>query len=235
MRLGSYTDVYVVGEKSSSQAVIALFDIFGFYPQTQQGADIIAESLGARVYMPDVFFGKPYPLEDFPATTDETKQKLGSFFQNEAGFDTVLPGILNLAKILRDDGVKKLYMYGLCWGGKVSIIAGTKTVNLDGSSTPIFDAVAALHPAFLNAADGKELQVPVAIYASRDESVEEFKKIIDEVGNKPWASKNAYRVYSNMHHGWGGARADLDNEENKAAFTDVYGRLATFYKNAGED
>lgn len=30
---------------------------FGFYPQTQQGADIIAESLGARVYMPDVFFG----------------------------------------------------------------------------------------------------------------------------------------------------------------------------------
>jgi hypothetical protein len=38
-----------------------------------------------------------------------------------------------------------------------------------------------------------------------------------------------------MHHGWGGARADLENEDNKAAFTDVYGRLATFFKNAGED
>jgi dienelactone hydrolase len=72
---------------------------------------------------------------------------LGSFFQNEAGFDTVLPGILNFAKLLRDDGVKKLYIYGLCWGGKISILAGGKTTNIDGNSIPVFDAVAALHPA----------------------------------------------------------------------------------------
>lgn len=49
---------------------------------------------------------------------------------------------------------------------------------------------------------------------------------------KPWADKNAYRVYPTMHHGWGGARADLEDEENKREFEDVYGRLATFFKNA---
>jgi dienelactone hydrolase len=82
-------------------------------------------------------------LADIPCQ----KAALGSFFQNEAGFGTVLPGILNLAEKLRKDGVKKLYMYGLCWGGKVSILAGGKTMDLDGNSIPTFDAVAALHPA----------------------------------------------------------------------------------------
>lgn len=62
----------------------------------------------------------------------------------------------------------------------------------------------------------------------------QFKNMIKELGSKPFASKNAYRVYSEMHHGWAGARANLDNENNLRDFTDVYGRLATFFKNASE-
>lgn len=234
VQMGSYTDVYTVGDKSATTAVVAIFDIFGFWPQTQQGADILAETLGYRIVMPDVFFGKPFPLEYYPPKNDENKKLLGEFFQTSAGIDNVLPGVLNLAELLRDEGVTRLYLYGLCWGAKISILAGGKTMNYNGNSIPFFDAVAALHPAMLSAPDGKELKVPVAIFASKEEPVEEYKKIVDEVSNKPWASKNAYRVYTNMHHGWGGARANLEDEENLAAFTDVYGRLATFFKNAGE-
>lgn len=56
--------------------------------------------------------------------------------------------------------------------------------------------------------------------------------MVENLGQRPFASKNAYRLYSNMHHGWGGARADLDNPDNKEQFADVYGRLATFFANA---
>jgi hypothetical protein len=52
------------------------------------------------------------------------------------------------------------------------------------------------------------------------------------LANNEFKEKNAYRVYQNMHHGWAGARADLDKEDNFREFTDVYGRLGTFFKNA---
>lgn len=32
----------VTGDKNAKTAVFVIFDIFGFFPQTQQGADIIA-------------------------------------------------------------------------------------------------------------------------------------------------------------------------------------------------
>lgn len=32
----------MTGDKNAKTAVLVIFDIFGFYPQTQQGADIIA-------------------------------------------------------------------------------------------------------------------------------------------------------------------------------------------------
>jgi dienelactone hydrolase len=57
------------------------------------------------------------------------------------------------------------------------------------------------------------------------------KKMIEELDKLPFSSKNAYRLYENMHHGWAGARADLENEENKKEFGDVYSRLAGFLKN----
>jgi dienelactone hydrolase len=36
-------------------------------------------------------------------------------------------------------------------------------------------------------------------------------------------------VIRDRHHGWAAARANLDDPENKKAFEDVYGRLATFF------
>jgi len=234
IQLGSYTEVYTVGNQKATTAVVAIFDIFGFFPQTQQGADILAETLSARVLMPDVFFGKPFSIEQHPPKNDEDKKALQTFFQTSGNFETVLPGILNLAKLLRDDGVTKLYLYGLCWGGKVSTLAGCQSMNIDGKSIPAFDAVACIHPAMLSAEDGKKLLVPIAIYASADESVDEYKKMVEELSTRPFASKNAYRVYPEMHHGWAGARADLDKENNHRDFTDVYGRLATFFKSSGE-
>lgn len=32
----------MTGDKNAKTAALVIFDIFGFYPQTQQGADIIA-------------------------------------------------------------------------------------------------------------------------------------------------------------------------------------------------
>lgn len=62
--LATTTDV--TGPKDATKAIIVIFDIFGYFDQTLQGADILAhsdESQKFRVFMPDWFKGKPCPIE----------------------------------------------------------------------------------------------------------------------------------------------------------------------------
>lgn len=146
---GSYTSfpdagfqrTYVTGPSTSSTALITVYDIFGFFPQTQQGADLLAQALNARVVMPDFFEpDKPFPVEKFPPATQEVKDELQAFFAGPAQPEKAVQKLINVGEALRKQGATKVGAYGLCWGGKVTILAGSKEV-------PVFDAVASLHPA----------------------------------------------------------------------------------------
>jgi len=58
-------------------------DIFGFFEQSLQGADIISTSGTTdqyKVFIPDWFEGEPADISWYPPQTDEHKQKLGAFF-----------------------------------------------------------------------------------------------------------------------------------------------------------
>jgi hypothetical protein len=52
----------VAGPAAAKKAILIIYDIFGFRPQTMQGADILAFSDPVhqyQVFMPDFFEGKP--------------------------------------------------------------------------------------------------------------------------------------------------------------------------------
>lgn len=52
----------MTGPSDASTAILVVFDIFGFFPQTVQGADILATSdkhHKYQIFMPDFFDGKP--------------------------------------------------------------------------------------------------------------------------------------------------------------------------------
>lgn len=56
----------VTGPKDATKAILSIYDIFGYYPQTLQGADILSTSDSKQkyqVFMPDWFQGAPCPLE----------------------------------------------------------------------------------------------------------------------------------------------------------------------------
>lgn len=126
---------------ASDIAFVSVFDIFGFFPQTQQGADLLAASLNASVYMPDFFApDPPFPIEHFPPKTQQDKDALQAFFAGPAKPEKALEGLLKVGEELRRLKKKYVGVYGLCWGGKVAILSGSH-------KDPIFDAVAALHPA----------------------------------------------------------------------------------------
>ncbi|KAF8758458.1 Dienelactone hydrolase family [Rhizoctonia solani] len=163
----------------------------------------------------------PWDANNFPPQTDEDKQKLQDFFGGVANVGERVKDVGDLADKLKADGAKFVGTIGFCWGGKVVTVA---------AGTGKTDAAVAIHPAMLDVKDADNLKVPLGIFPSKDEPIEEYEKIIKSISNKDFASKNAYKVYPNMHHGWAAARANLDDPENKKEYEDVYGTAVTFFK-----
>ncbi|KAG6837888.1 hypothetical protein H0H93_013041 [Arthromyces matolae] len=193
-----------------------------FFPQTQQGADLIASALKATVFMPDFFEpNAAFPAEKYPPKSDKDKTDLQDFFGGVANPAAAIEKLNNFGNVLKSTGAKNIAVYGFCWGGKVTISSG-------GASTP-FDAVALVHPAMLSVADAEKLTVPLGIYISKDEPIKEYEKILDVVSKKAFADKNDHKNYSTMHHGWAAARGNLEDAENKEQYEDVYERLVNFF------
>jgi len=210
----------MVGPEGTGRAIILVYDIFGYFPQTLQGADILAEACQARVLMPDFFKGKPFPPDKHPPKDEADAALLQLFFGTTANPISTLPSITAVGKELKKEGASKVGVVGFCWGGKMAIKSG---------SEGFADAVAAIHPAMLSAGDTDDLTVPLALFPSKDEPIEEYQKMVDALEKKPFASKNAYKVYSTAGHGFAAARANLADPEGKKQYEDVYGRTATFF------
>ncbi|KAI0757364.1 dienelactone hydrolase family-domain-containing protein [Daedaleopsis nitida] len=221
-----FSKVYVAGpEKPGKVALVCVYDIFGFKPQTQQGADILAQNLNVQILMPDFFEPEgPWPVDKFPPQTDEEKAKLQEFFGGTANPQKNVEKALNVAKALKEEGVTTVGIYGYCWGGKVTILAGS-------SATTPFSAAASVHPAMLNHGDVTDLVIPLGLYPSQDEPVDESKQILEIISKKPIADKSDYKLYDSFH-GFAAARANLDDPENKKHYEDLYCRLVTFFSKA---
>lgn len=62
----NWTATDVTGPEDADKGILAVYDIFGYFDQTLQGADILATSDANqkyKVFMPDWFKGKPCPIE----------------------------------------------------------------------------------------------------------------------------------------------------------------------------
>lgn len=111
----------VAGNTSSKKGVIVVYDIFGFYPQTLQGADRLAEQLNAVALVPDYLDGVYADKSWTPADTEEKKAAFGAFFANHAAPPKVIPKVqATIAEAkTKFPSVEKWAVLGLCWGGKV--------------------------------------------------------------------------------------------------------------------
>jgi dienelactone hydrolase len=108
--------VYTTGQ-STDRAIVCVYDIFGFWNQTEIGADTLAGVLNAKVFMPDFFEPHgPFPLSRFPPKSDDDKAALQSFFGGPAEVGKTVSKLNAFGKALRSDGFKQVVVYGFCWG-----------------------------------------------------------------------------------------------------------------------
>lgn len=212
---------YVTGPDDTKKAILLIYDIFGYFPQTLQGADILANSSATKykVVMPDWFEGNPASIEWYPPTTEEHQKNLGAFFQKN-GPQTVkprLPGVLKDIQA-RYPSIESWGIVGFCWGGKVV------SVNCSQDGNP-FKVAAECHPAMVDPADAEGINVPLCMLASMDEPEETVKKF----ENTLKVSKHV-ETFKDQIHGWMAARSDLENPRVKEEYVRGYKTVLEFFE-----
>ncbi|KAK2765078.1 hypothetical protein FQN54_008777 [Arachnomyces sp. PD_36] len=235
---------YVTGPPTSKKALFIIYDIFGFFPQTLQGADILSSSTSTdpdqtyTVFMPDLFEGSPAPISWYPPDNEDKKAKLGKFFAEKAGPGPHLekvPGLIRAAErwAKGEEGGKfeaGWGVVGFCWGGKIA----TLLAKGEGEKG-LFRAAVQCHPAMLDAGDAKEVRVPMAVLASMDEDRETVRKFGEELrGNKDVGGagegRSLVKTWEGQIHGWMAARADLGDEEVKREYGEGYKTVLGFLR-----
>lgn len=222
---GSYVTLgglktYVTGPPNATQAILSIYDIFGFYPQTLQGADILAYSDKEHpymVFMPDFFEGKPADLAWYPPDDEDKKSKLGKWFETAAP-PKHLPKVQGIVKDAEEhnSNITSWGMIGYCWGGKlVSLMAGKKTN---------FSAAVQTSPAMVDPADAEKVQIPMMMLASKDEPAEDVKKYEANL-----TVPKHVETYSTQVHGFMSARGDLNDSEGKKEYERGYKAALTFF------
>ncbi|KAE8152240.1 2-dehydropantoate 2-reductase [Aspergillus avenaceus] len=214
---------YITGPVTATTGLIVLYDIFGLAVQTLQGADLLAARLGCLVTIPDFFEGVYAQPGWFPADTEEKQSKLASFVANQASYPRNVDALLDVVRRYEGDvpGVEKWGALGLCWGGKVAVLAS-------GPGSP-FVATGQVHPGRADAADAENLAVPHLVLASKDEPADAIRAYAEVIGKN--GIGGYVETYSTMWHGWMGARAILDVDESLAEYRRGYTQAAEFFEN----
>lgn len=185
------------GPTDAKQAILVIYDIFGFFPQTIQGADILAfgdKEKPYQVFMPDFFEGSPADISWYPPDNEEKGKKLGEFFNTTGAPPKTVARIPKvMAGLKSHTNASEWGIIGYCWGGKI--------VNLSSQEGTPFKAAAACHPAMVDPADAPKVTIPIALLPSKDEDREAVKGY--EKGLKV---KNIVEWFPTQIHGFMAAR-----------------------------
>ncbi|PHH50866.1 putative AIM2 family protein C30D10.14 [Ceratocystis fimbriata CBS 114723] len=214
-QLGGF-NTYTTGSSNATKGLLFIFDIFGFYPQTLQGADILGQKY--RVLMPDWFEGKPADISVFPPDTPEKKETLTAFLsKNHPAIVGPKVKAYVAAASAKYPAVTSWAIVGFCWGGKV-------VSNVTSTDDTPFKVGAEVHPAMVDAEDAKGIKVPLILLASKDEDAEEVKKFEANLKGPKYVE-----TYGDQIHGWMAARSNLSDPRNKEEYARGYKKLLEFF------
>lgn len=216
--LGGYK-TYVTGPSDATKGLVTVYDIFGYYPQTLQGADILATS-GAtkyKVFIPDWFVGEPAQLSWLPPDTEEKQKNLGAFFQRfpPPVIASLIPAYVKSVAEKYPE-IKEWAVIGYCWGGKVISLVAALPENP-------FKAGISVHPAMVDPKDAAGIKIPLALLASKDEDAEAVKKF--EAG---LTVPKYVETFPDQIHGFMAARADLEDERVASEYKRGYSVALNF-------
>jgi dienelactone hydrolase len=121
------------GPSTAKSGILMIYDIFGFFPQTLRGADILAsgdESKQFKVFMPEWF--EAADISQYPPDTAEKMTYITNFFAGPASPSRVLaliPSLMDAVKAAHPE-ITQWGIIGFCWGAKVAIPNSLLNLNV---------------------------------------------------------------------------------------------------------
>jgi len=210
---------------------LIVYDIFGFSPQSLQGADILAygnKDEQYQVYVPDFLLGKYANHTWFPPDTAEKGAAMVAFFAGPANPVTTvqkIPGLVQTITERSSGTIESWAIVGMCWGGKVCSTAvlmpydaftdAIQIVSFScGDGTP-FKAAAEVHPSMIDPNDAPGIKVPIAILASGDEDAKDVKGFVDALKVPHYSETFGDQVHVRQ---FGNAKTTLTNEYTRVGW-----------------
>ncbi|KOS22986.1 putative AIM2 family protein [Escovopsis weberi] len=222
-------NTYIVGPENATRGIIDLFDIFGIKPsQTIQGADRLAAHADAVVLVPDFFHGQGLDPSLVPMDTDEKRAKVMEFM---AAVGDIPRSVAKLVEVRRAAAERfpaagdRWGAFGLCWGGKVAVLASGEGNDGEGRR---FKASGQTHPGLMDEKDAKAVTCPHLVLVTPDEPadvVAQYKEALSQPGKEG----SSVVKFETMFHGWMGARAKLTDEENVKEYERGYAMVGKFF------
>lgn len=170
--------------------------------------------------MPDFFEGQPADISWFPPTTDEHKEKLGNFFQTKGAPPNTLsriPSVVSEANKLASGGSFQWSILGYCWGGKITTLSS-------GQDNKTFKAAVQCHPAMVDPNDATQVNIPMALLASKDESAKDVQAFKDNL-----KTANHVETFPTQIHGFMAARSNLEDSEVRKEYERGYKTVLDFF------
>ncbi|EMR69744.1 putative dienelactone hydrolase family protein [Eutypa lata UCREL1] len=165
---------YITGPKTADRAILYIYDVFSFQPQSLQGADILAYSSSkpCLVVMVDWFKGGAVQHEWITSKKEEDRKLMYQFLETTASPVNVLPSVFEFLAESKEifPNVKRWGSVGFCWGGKLVSLVSAK-----GDASPLV-AAAQSSPARMDPEEAKKVIIPMAILASAKEDASVVKQ-----------------------------------------------------------
>ena len=99
-----------------------IMSVYSFFPQTLQGADILAKAVGAQVFVPDFFGeGNAPSMDRFPPKSDEDRKYIQEFLEGPANVPATAAKTIAFANVLKSAGFKKIGALGYCFGNALGL------------------------------------------------------------------------------------------------------------------
>lgn len=190
----------MTGSPSARKAIVQVYDLFGYCPQTYQGADILATQ-GSELYLvfvPD-FIGsdRAARLDWFlPDADPKTLHDLLAIVTSKQ----MMADIHATVAALRSDGryghVQRWAGVGFCWGSK-----GVSLIATQGDQS-LLDVTAHTSPSRLDPEEAKTITVPTLMLTSNGEDETLVQRYYQNLKGPKYLER------FNETHGWMSARYD---------------------------
>ncbi|XP_037045735.1 carboxymethylenebutenolidase homolog [Bradysia coprophila] len=205
----------VPNNQNRSRMLVGVYDIYGFaYENLKQVMDQMAEQSGGfRVVMPDFYRGES-------ANPDHTQAERQEWLARVGNWDTIVkPDLINVVDHYKNDGVREFAIFGFCWGGSVAMQVSIELADR-------FKASGLVHPSGVSNETAVNVQIPMYLMpAQNDADMSQYYEVLQT----KFGDNCGHRRFTDMNHGFAGARGNFSDPLNRQRVDEVITTLGAFF------